>query len=773
MPPVLAAFGYVIAGGITVTTASGVVIAAISYATIINYVIVIAAAIAYSSYQSKKMRAMLAGVGAMGGVDTGRSVMSREPVQPRRLIYGACLVSGVMTFLNVSGADNEYLHFTLAVAGHECEELGEVYFNEHLVPLDGSGNATGDYAGYARVKKHLGSPSQTVDTDLQSENAGHVDSTFRGQGVAYLYVRLKYSTDVFPQGMPTVTCVVKGKKVYDWRTATTYYTDNAALCTADYLMSSKFGKGIAQARIRSADIIEAANICDEIVVTEEGEERRYVCGGTINADQAPDEVLLDLCGAMAGSVVDAGGLWTIRAGAYRSPTTPVFTDGDLIGKMSVTPRMSRRDTCNGVKGVYISPINQWSAADFPPVKNDTYMGWDGGVRLWQEMSLNFTTSSATAQRLAKITLERARQQITWTGQFTLKALSVQPGDVIQFTHPRYGWSAKEFEVTNFEFQVAGGSDNPTLAIALTLRETASGVWDWNDGEETTVDLAPNTNLFDSTEVATPTGLTLAMDNIVQTGGAIIPRLRVSWNLSQDVFVQSGGLVHIEYKKHAASNWNIWATGIRGDATFDYITDVESAGSYDVRIRFQNVNGARSAYATQTSYTIGGATLAKPSIDYPGTLFDPSITVTLSVPGGQIVRYTTDGTPVTSAATSGGTSVSLNISSDTVLRARAFDASDPGQFSLELVENYYYAGGGGGGPTFALTLFGNPNPLYPPSGAGSYPPGTVVSISTPDPAGGDTFINWSGPWPDIDYVQTPSSASTFVVMSKDITLYANY
>jgi hypothetical protein len=35
---------------------------------------------------------------------------------------------------------------------------------------------------------------------------------------------------------------------------------------------------------------------------------------------------------------------------------------------------------------------------------------------------------------------------------------------------------------------------PRLSIDLVLRETASGVFDWSSGEETAIDLAPNTML---------------------------------------------------------------------------------------------------------------------------------------------------------------------------------------------------------------------------------------------------------------------------------------
>jgi hypothetical protein len=183
-------------------------------------------------------------------------------------------------------------------------------------------------------------------------------------------------------------------------------------------------------------------------------------------------VLGDLADAMAGIITDVGGIWTIRAGAWRTPTV-TLGDGDLAGGISTQTRQSMQDTYNGVKGIFISPLNNWQPGDIPPQKNDTYMADDGGVRRWKDIALNFTTSSATAQRIEKIDLERGRQQITFTGLYKLKALSVLPGDVVNINHARFGWSAKAFEATDWALKLYDGEGGgKCLGVAITWRETA-------------------------------------------------------------------------------------------------------------------------------------------------------------------------------------------------------------------------------------------------------------------------------------------------------------
>jgi hypothetical protein len=558
---------------------------------------------AYSASQQRKMQRSLAA--AMASVDTGRSMMIRDPIAARQIVYGEVLKSGSISFFEVGGTNNEYLYLNIDIADHECYELGTIYFDKEEVPLDGSGNATGRYAGYVRVKKFLGIAAGERDTDLESELPALWTDQHLGKGQCRLHVRLTNNTNLFPGQYPLIEVMVKGKLVYDFRTATTGWSKNSALITADFLMDTRVGKGIAMARIISADVIEAANICDEtMVLADDSEEPRYETNGVVNTDNDPDVSLVELESAMAGCVCDPGGLWSIRAGAYRTPTL-TLTDSDFTdtSAVEVTPRQSRQDTFNGVRGLFISPINQWTPADFVPVKNDTYMGWDGGLRLWKDVIYNFTTSSAMAQRLAKIDLERGRQQIVVVSDFKLKAMQAKPGDVIMLTRARMGWSSKPFEVVEWTLKMVDTNVGPAMVVGLVLRETASGVWDWNDGEETYVDLAPNTDFYNPQTVDQPDAPTLSTSNFQQADGTISPRLKVELPTPDDSHVTAGGKVHIEYKKTADGTWLIWTASLRGDATVDYITDVLAGVSYDVRIRWENSRHVIGPYSTTATYVV--------------------------------------------------------------------------------------------------------------------------------------------------------------------------
>ena len=164
----------------------------------------------------------------------------KEAVGDFDIVYGEVRKGGTITFMETSDRigykrfKDDYLHFIIVLAGHEVEEIGDIYFDDEKVTLDSEGFAVGNrWLSRARGKKHLGSPHQLADPDLVAETS--VDNNFRGRGIAYLYVRLDWDGNVFGNGIPTITAMVKGRKVYDPRSGTRVWTDNAALCIRDYL----------------------------------------------------------------------------------------------------------------------------------------------------------------------------------------------------------------------------------------------------------------------------------------------------------------------------------------------------------------------------------------------------------------------------------------------------------------------------------------------------------------------------------------------------------
>ena len=66
-------------------------------------------------------------------------------------------------------------------------------------------------------------------------------------------------------GKPSVSCLVKGRKVYDIRTGIAAYSTNPALCLRDFLLSKRYGLGkwFTADMLDTDSWIEAADYCDE------------------------------------------------------------------------------------------------------------------------------------------------------------------------------------------------------------------------------------------------------------------------------------------------------------------------------------------------------------------------------------------------------------------------------------------------------------------------------------------------------------------------------
>lgn len=801
MPPIIPIIAAI--GAIEAVAIGGVVI---TVGEIAGFVASIAASFALSAV-TKAITGKPKNRGALGAF-SDRTQAVRQPITMRRVIYGKCRVSGPITFLHSTG-NNEYLNILITLSGHAVEAIDAVYFDDELIPLDASGNATGKYAGYVTVKKGLGTTA--TDSGLLSAMVANCPGVWttnhRQSGCAKLYVRLKYNSTLFPNGVPNISAIVKGKKVYDPRDASTSWSENAALCMRDYISNSTYGLG--ETSINDTAAIAAANICDESVTTldrvgnftayqitaptvapsvkqnfvlfaggfippgtykyaftyvdssgetlpgpqttyaagtiaalgvalsniakgptgttarkiyrtvaggsqlklvatindnttttytdgtldgslganaptssttlvyddirvtdskitlttgspvvlsttgtlptglsattyyvidtgnnsyylatslanalagtyvnitgvgsgthtiSSGAEVRYTCNGTFDTDEKPKDVIGKLLTAMQGSVTYQGGQWTILAGAYRSPTVTLDED-DLDGPIKVTTRLSRSQTFNAVKGVYVNPLDFYQPTDFPAITNATYLSEDQGERIWKDIELPFTTSGSMAQRIAKIELEKGRQQITVAMPCKLTAFQVQAGDVVNVTNTRFGWSAKPFEVAQWKFATRDDNGVPRLGIDLLLRETASGVYDWNSGEETAIDLAPNTTLPDPFTVQVPGNPSITEELYETTGSAgVKSKAIVSWGASSDGFADN---YQLEYKPATQADFLVM-TGIRGLSA--ELTDL-APGYYDFRVQAFNSLGVPSEYSNEVRVEIVGLS-APPSV----------------------------------------------------------------------------------------------------------------------------------------------------------------
>ena len=589
------------------------------------------------------------------GANRGYQTTAIGTALDHQVIYGKMRVAGARIYDEATGTNNKYLHRIVAIAGHEIESFDKIYINDSYVnfsDIDADGNissvtdadgTTSDrYDDYVRIKFHYGSPTQVADADLVSESA-HWTSAHKLSGIAYMYIRLKFNASVFPNGIPEFTAEVKGKKVSDPRNSTVAWSDNPALCLRDYL-TSPYGISEDEDNIDDTLVIAAANVSDQLVGSpvfkmfvggeykiktvgntdftlygapnnnvgtvfiatgfptdqdESGvvETARYTCNGAFTTAATPYDMINALLTSMDGSLWYAQGKWRMKPAYWTAPVLDLNED-DLRSSISVSTRHSRRDNFNTVKGTFRGLESNWQTTDYPQVSNADFVTADNDQESVADVDLPFTNNSVEARRIALISLERNRQQLTVNASFGLKTLQVQVGDNIRLTNSRFGWDNKEFEVVSWNFGLTDGLD---LQTQMTLRETAESVYD--EVSDGVVYERDNTTLPSPFETAVPLNLLANSTSSVNDDGTTISQIAFSWSVANVNLVDH---YEFEWKLSTDTNYNSFNML---ESRF-VLSPVGSNRVYNYRARSVNPLGVPSiwVYGSTTVETVDDQTV---------------------------------------------------------------------------------------------------------------------------------------------------------------------
>lgn len=545
--------------------------------------------------------------------------LQRSSVEPHKVIYGTRRVGGNVVFMDTTDEttyhdaetgeeknykkDNAALHLVIAMTGHEVDEIGDIYFDDEVVELDENGEAVDSKFQIGkvpaiRVNKHLGHVNQLADATMVEEVEKWTEN-HRLRGCAYLYVRLIFDRNVWPNGIPNITALVKGKKLFDPRTGYTEYSDNWALVVRDYIANPVYGLGATAEEIDDAGVIAAANICDEDVpMLGGGTQPRYTCNGVVDTAKKPLDVLNELATAAAGTIVYAGGRFKIYPATFDASVATIDHSW-LRGDIELQERPSQRDIFNTVRGIYVEPEKLYQPTDLPVYSNPVYVDQDNGRVVSEDFEFPFTTDVQRGQRLMKIFLESVRQSKTIRLQCNQKAMQLQVHDVVRFTTDLLGFEEKIFRVINWTLQADG-------AIDVLLKEEASTVYAFDPENDITL-LAPsqNTNLPDERIVGAPGSPTIVEDLIETTGaGGLKPRVKVIWAESSDVFAVE---YNVEYRLQGEADF---VTAGQTKKTELTIYDMKP-GVYEFRVNTISAVGVESEYTSAVKEVRG---LAAPPAD---------------------------------------------------------------------------------------------------------------------------------------------------------------
>lgn len=441
-----------------------------------------------------------------------------------------------------------------------------------------------------RIRKFLGSATQTADSVLMSMFPTKWTANHRLQGVAGVVITLDLEEQRFQGGPPQLAFDVSGRKVFDPRSGLTAFSSNNALCTRDFL-TSPWGFECVASDIDDAYTIAAANVCDAVIVLQSLRADffqidipgpRYTLNGAFTTSASQGATLDDMAESMAGYVV-YGAQWMIIPGSW-TPSVMDLVDDDLDGQISIVQAGAGSDTLfNGARASYLGS-GRTAPSDMVPYQNQVFKTADG-VDLWSNYTLPFTDSEVRARNLCRIFTERNRDGQIITYPAKLKAWPLRVGDRVRVTSAEYGFTQKYYRVTDWQFGI-------NSAVNLTLQEDGAAVYDTADA--VVADPSPNTDLPNPYVVPAITGL--AADSgttqlTIRGDGTVVPRVKVTWSPVTASYITPGGRIEVSWQLAGANDWAI--IRVSGDDTSAYLTGVADRTMLTIRVVLVNSIGARS------------------------------------------------------------------------------------------------------------------------------------------------------------------------------------
>jgi len=316
-------------------------------------------------------------------------------------------------------------------------------------------------------------------------------------------------------------------------------------------------------------------------------EPRYTIGATFRTNDSRSAVVTELVRSMAGSLLFSRGLLRLLGGQYTEPVAKINLD-NVIGAINLDTRRPRSERFNHINGDYTSPGNLYRSAPYPIVNGGgVFQGDDGGEITFATLDLPFVQRPQQAQRLAKLELFKARQEVRATMPFDLRVYNVRAGENIELTVTELGWSDKLFEVTSRQLFLSSLDNRPFFGIEMSLRATDPIVYDFDADEEVVSSTARLTSLSSIRTVAPP-GVPSVSESLFQTsvGAGLRVKVRLDWQAAPEPFFAH---YHVRYRLSSETDW-ILLPDI--ETNFAEILDI-AANTYDFEVATVNTIGVQS------------------------------------------------------------------------------------------------------------------------------------------------------------------------------------
>lgn len=450
-------------------------------------------------------------------------------------VMGRTLVGGNIVYRRGHGANNVYQTLVTVLALGPIASIDTTFMNRTTVAFDGSGGASGTYAGQIWQRSQLGALPESSALSPPVGSPPGWTAAHKLSGLAAVMNTFAYDAKSKAQltSLPSPAHIVHGCYVYDPRLDSTYPGGSGACRAyneATYVWSEdphlhaltwslgRWHNGVRVAGIGIGDEVPSGTVKGiDVASFVEGanlnDARGWKVGGQVSTrSDTPWNALKLMLQAGGGEPVLLGGVITA---VNRAPRVSLATigHGDIIGETTFSGTAKRRQRINGIIPQYRSEAHDWEMVSASEVSVPAYVTLDGGERT-REVPYPLVQDVHQVAQLAAYDICDAREAGPGTVPVKPHWLNYRVGDCVTFA-PEDGWSIKTV--------IRGRApDLQSGAVSFTLRGETDGKHSFALGQTGTV--PPIVSLTYGTAIAAPTGDWTLTGETLTANGSSIPAL---------------------------------------------------------------------------------------------------------------------------------------------------------------------------------------------------------------------------------------------------------
>ncbi len=478
-----------------------------------------------------------------------------QPISYAETVYGRTRKGGHLGF---TGFKNNRRYYVPIIAAHEIEGVVEHWLDERPVTLNGNTGQnnpnldTYPMRQYGRLNVFTGAPGQTADAGLVATFPEITEAhDFAGLAGAAIWAKRppqEEFSQVYPRARQWAwTPVIDGKKnVYDPRTGTFGYTNNAALVIADWIVNT-LGADVDWDEVA----LEASASDQPTVNAEQGTQPKWTINGTISDDQEFEDQRAQLAGACDAFLYERpDGKVGFKVGRWIEPDV-TLTPADFTG-FEITSGQWGADAPTEVVVTYTEPENAWRETP-----SGTWVESTAGRRKRDEPQLFTVTNHNQAARMAKRLAKVKRPKYTLVGEIGLNGYELIGKRFFRVFHP-------EMQIDQY-FEIGEMTRESLVKFTITANSVEPSDFDFDAATEEPA-RPKYTGVTNNDDIPDVTGLTAGTVG----GGAVdFTYTDQDESLTQQVRYREVGETNWQVVDVPAGQSFVRATGLVDGATYEY------------------------------------------------------------------------------------------------------------------------------------------------------------------------------------------------------------